>query len=212
MTQAYPPEPWLLRGRLRVAVWLVPTAALPPLAEELYGTVRPVRLGGRTVVGTAWVEYGPGGVLEYNELLCAVLVRSGPRPRVSIMQIWVDSIASRDGGRALWGIPKELARFRFAGELAHADVDEAPLADATVRQGPLLPGRWRLGFRVVQSLRGAPKTSPVRATARLSFGRSQWTVSAESPLRYLAGRRPVLTMTASEFRMTFGEATAPGRS
>jgi hypothetical protein len=112
----------------------------------------------------------------------------------------------------LWGIPRQLARFRFTGELAHAEIDEGALADATLPDGPQLPGRWPLGFRVVQSLHGASKTSRVRATARLSFGRSQWRVDGQSPLRYLAGRRPVLTMTASDFAMSFGEATAPGGS
>ena len=203
----YPPEPWALRGQLRLAVWLVPVRDLPVLPPELSPAVRVVRLGRRAIVGAAWVQYEPGGVLHYNELLAAVLTRVGLRPRVTIMHIWVDSVTSRDGGRALWGIPKDLATFAFDGEQARADGDEGPLAEATVTRGVRLPGRWPLGFRVVQSLHGKPRTSRVKATARLSVGRSRWTIDG-GPLRYLAGRRPVLTATAGDFRMLFG-ATMP---
>ena len=202
----YPPEPWALRGQLRLAVWLVPVRDLPLLPPELSPAVRVVRVGRRAIVGAAWVQYEPGGVLHYNELLAAVLTRVGLRPRVTIMHIWVDSVTSRDGGRALWGIPKDLATFAFDGEQARADGDEGPLAEATVTRGVRLPGRWPLGFRVVQSLHGTPRTSRVKATARLSAGRSRWTIDG-GPLRYLAGRRPVLTATAGDFRMLFGATT-----
>jgi Acetoacetate decarboxylase (ADC) len=204
----YPPEPWALRGQLRVAVFLVPARDLPTIPPELADAVRVIRLGRRAIVGAAWVEYEPGGVLAYKELLASVLMRDGLRPRVTITHIWVDSVASRDGGRALWGIPKDLARFEFTsvsiGEHASAALDTGPLAEVTVTPGVRLPGRWPIGFRVTQSLHGRPKTSRVRATARLSIDRSQWTVPAGGPLRYLAGRRPLLTATAADFRMTFG--------
>jgi hypothetical protein len=203
----YPPEPWSLRGRMRIAVWLVPVRDLPARPPELAGAVRLVRVGSRALVGAAWVEYEPGSVLVYRELLAAVLQRAGLAPRVTIVHIWVDSVASRDGGRVLWGIPKDLARFDFAGRTVSAELDGEPLAAATVRPGVRLPGRWPIGFRLVQSLHGAPKTSRVRATARLSLGRSQWTVPAGGPLRYVAGRRPVLTVTAADFRMTFGASS-----
>jgi Acetoacetate decarboxylase (ADC) len=174
------------------------------MPTELSPAVRVVRLGRRAVVGAAWVRYEPGGVLHYNELLAAVLTRQGARPRITITNIWVDSVESRDGGRALWGIPKDLARFEFHGDDARAEREQATLAAATVKRGLRLPGRWPLGFRVVQSRNGAPKTSRVRANAWLSLGRSRWSVPADGPLGYLAGRRPLLTATAGEFRMLFG--------
>ena len=64
---------------------------------------------------------GPGSDLTYSELLVARRARStsdgaGSIPRLSgplrasleITDIWVDSPASRNGGRELWAIPKEL--------------------------------------------------------------------------------------------------------
>ena len=54
-------------------------------------------------------------MLSYRELMTTVLVRRGLRVLPTITHIWVDSETSRDGGRALWGIPKGLASFVFDG-------------------------------------------------------------------------------------------------
>lgn len=76
----YPPEPWRLRGQLHLTVWRVGAAALPPLPAG----PAPVRVGAIALVGTAWVDYEPGGVLSYRELLAAVLVRRAARPLLSV--------------------------------------------------------------------------------------------------------------------------------
>ncbi|WP_308431733.1 acetoacetate decarboxylase family protein [Amycolatopsis acidiphila] len=65
--------------------------------------MRPVTVLGRAVVATAFVDYLPGGLLPYHELLAAVVVRRGRRLGLTITDIWVDSPASRAGGRELWG-------------------------------------------------------------------------------------------------------------
>ena len=54
-------------------------------------------------------ELRAGQRLTYHELLVARLVRAGRSAHVRITDIWVDSPASRDGGRSLWAIPKHLA-------------------------------------------------------------------------------------------------------
>ena len=71
---------------------------------------RPRRIGPRpdgTYVA-AFVSYEPGSPLTYSELLIARVL---DRRQVEITDIWVDSVVSRDGGRALWAIPKELYDF-----------------------------------------------------------------------------------------------------
>lgn len=113
----YPEQPWHLAGQMYLSLWLEPRSELPQVVP---GTV-PVTAFGRGVVGAAWVVYEDESVLHYNELLRAVLVRDGRRPRACITDIWVDNEASLAGGRALWGIPKERAVF----ELDRADVLEA---------------------------------------------------------------------------------------
>ena len=216
----YPPEPWDLRGQMYVSIWSVPRAVLPSLPEGLTRVVRPVTIGGRGLIGAAWVVYEPGGVLHYRELLAAVLVRDGLRPRVSITDIWVDSQASLAGGRELWGIPKDLAELEItdavsasAGTGAGTDAVSAstgtgagPIAGARVTPGRRLPGRWPTGFSVAQLLGGRVHTTPVRGRAGLQTGSAKWDVDPAGPLAYLAGRQPLLTLALRDFRLVFGTA------
>ena len=90
---SYPPEPWVLCGQMHVSVWLPPRGSRP--SHPVPSGIRRLLVAGRTVVGTAWVDYQPGGVLAYRELLAAMLVRDGVRPRATITGIWVDSVPSR---------------------------------------------------------------------------------------------------------------------
>jgi len=209
----YPPEPWHLRGQMYVSVWSLPRAALPPLPDPLPAEVRPLTVAGRGFVGTAWVDYGPDGVLEYRELLSAVLVRRGGRPLVTIVDIWVDSPASRDGGRELWGIPKELATLDIHPAAdARSTTDPRPttdarasgIAEARLSSGPRLPGRWPTRFSVIQELGGRTRTTPVRSRAALQLGKAAWQVVGDGPLAYLAGREPFLTIALRDFDLQFG--------
>ncbi|GAA3227957.1 acetoacetate decarboxylase family protein [Dactylosporangium siamense] len=199
--RSYPPSPWSLRGRMHVSVWAVPLASVPAVPSA----VRPFRLFGRAFIGTAWVDYQPGGDLSYRELLSAVLTRDGWRPRVTITHIWVDSVASRDGGRELWGIPKDLASFSLSGTAASALTPDGAIASARL-SGRGLPPRLPVGFRVLQDLAGRLVTTPVRSTARYGPARVAWTIAPDGPLRFLAGRRPLLSFVAADFRMRFGTA------
>ncbi len=207
----YPPEPWELRGQMHVSVWLVPRAT--NTSRSMPAGTRRLFVAGREVVGTAWVDYQPGGVLTYRELLAATLIRDGGWPLSTITGIWVDSMPSRDGGRALWAIPKDLAEFTFDGSgdvSAAAHIDGRPIASASVRRGVRLPGRWPIRFRVVQDRNGQPQTTRVRGTARIRIGRSDWRIAPDGPLAYLRGLRPRVTVTLADFRMTFG--SPPARS
>ncbi|MDI1463040.1 acetoacetate decarboxylase family protein [Catellatospora sp. KI3] len=200
---AYPPQPWSLRGQMYVSVWLVPVDRLPPVPPEVAAAVRLVRLGRFALVGTAWVDYQPGGDMAYRELLGAVLMRAGLRPRVTITHIWVDSADSRDGGRELWGIPKDLADFELTGTEAAAVTAGQPIATASIRRSRLAL-RLPIGFRVVQALAGPALTTPVRARARCGPARLTWQIAPDGPLGFLAGRRPLLSLAATDFDMRFG--------
>jgi hypothetical protein len=136
--------------------------------------------------------------------MSTVLVRRGWRLLPTITHIWVDSEVSRDGGRALWGIPKQLATFTFAGRSFAAADGDGPIASGTVRPIAWLPGRWSLGFRLVQWLDGAAKVSPVRARARLGIARASLDADPSGPLAFLAGRRPLVSFSVGDFRMSFG--------
>jgi hypothetical protein len=210
----YPPEPWHLRGQMYLSVFLIPRGRLPQLPPVLDQAVRPVTAGGRVAVGAAWVRYEPGGVLHYRELLSAVLVHERGRPRVSITDIWVDSVASREGGRNLWGIPKEMAGFTIDAEnepLVDASAtlpDDTRIGSALVRLKRRLPGRLPLGFTVAQALGGSVRRTPVRGRGGLRTTDAAWQADPDGPLGYLAGRRPVLSLAITDFWLTFGRDPA----
>jgi hypothetical protein len=198
----YPPEPWDLRGHGYIALWLVPTRALPALPAG----VTPVSLLGRCLVATAFVDYLPGGLLPYHELLVAPLVRQGARVGVSITDIWVDSAASRAGGRELWGIPKEMAEFDLThGSSFHgsARVGDTVLASADGTRGK---GGARPPFPVLgstfQTLAGALARTPLRAGGRIHLARATWHVAG--PLEWLRPYRPFLTVATTDFTLRFG--------
>ncbi|WIM94060.1 acetoacetate decarboxylase family protein [Actinoplanes oblitus] len=207
----YPPEPWHLRGQMYLSVFLIPMRAVPPLPEVLGAAARPLSFGGRAAVGAAWVDYQPGGVLHYRELLSAVLTHERGRPRVSITDIWVDSVASRDGGRRLWGIPKELAEFTLEADEDLVDAQAAapggaPIGSALIRLKRRVPGRFPLGFTVAQALGEQVRRTPVRGRAGLRTSNAAWRPDPDGPLAYLAGRRPVLNLAVTDFWLVFGRS------
>jgi acetoacetate decarboxylase len=163
--------------------------------------------------GAAFVDYGGDGVLSYHELLVARLVRSGRTPRVRVTDIWVDSVQSRDGGRSLWAIPKDLAdlslsdsgapvaRTSFAGsvdglQLASGSFTAVPRA-ALVRT-PFVSTLTQLrddGTEVLSKMSGSSKALPCRAS---------WVFPESSPLAWLGGRKPLLSFRLDDLRLTFG--------
>jgi hypothetical protein len=199
---SYPPEPWDLQGLGYVALWLVPTRVLPPLPDG----VRAVSVLGRSVVATGFVDYQPGGLLPYHEVLAAPLVRRGFGVGLSITDIWVDSAASKAGGRELWGIPKEMADFSMTHSPAFhgvARVDDELVAEARVsprRVSLRLP--FPLRGTAWQTLNGALARTPLRATGRVRPAKGAWRVGG--PLAWLAPYRPFATISAVDFGLRFG--------
>ncbi|MET9101196.1 acetoacetate decarboxylase family protein [Streptomyces antibioticus] len=201
---AYPDEPWHLAGQMYLSLWAVRRAAIPPVAPGL----RPLTVAGRGLVGAAWVVYENDSVLHYSELLRAVLVRDGARARVCVTDIWVDSEASMAGGRALWGIPKEMAAFDAertdGGASFTARTGQGVLATGRCIERGRLPGRWPLAYKVAQSLDGRIKTSPVRSRAELRRARAEWTAPAGSPVAALGDRPPLISLALRDFTLRFG--------
>lgn len=196
---------------MTVGVGTIPQDLVQPRVAD---GLRVVSLRGRTLIGTAWVDYLEGGDLTYHEFLVAVPVLQRRRrpwrlglPAVTILDIWVDSPPSRDGGRVLWGIPKELATFpsfsreRFAMTLAELAL---PAARARWRPGVRLPGRWPFALAVVQALRGQLTTTGVRARGAIRTGRLESCIDPQGPLAYLDSARPLLAVRLDGVRMRFG--------
>jgi hypothetical protein len=195
---SYPAEPWDLHGHAYIGAWLVPVADLPAPHSP---ATEPLTIFGRGIVGTAFFVYEQPSPLTYDEIMATVLVRQGWRIRVSITHIWVNSPASRDGGRALWAIPKQLADFDVAAHRSYVAHGIGSLAINRVRR---LPGALPAGFRIAQDRDGAVLVSPVKGSMRFGVASGHWWFAAVGPLAFLRGRKPLLTLTARPFRLLFG--------
>jgi hypothetical protein len=171
----YPPEPWDLRGEALLTFWL--TGRTPV---------------GRGVVCTAFVDYHPGGLLPYHELLVSTPARWG----VTIPLIWVDSAASRAGGRELWGIPKEMAAFPdpyTAEGIASARFTRPRRGLPVAAVG-----------RTVQPWQGEVVRAGLKASATVTPVRAAWEFERTGPLAFLRHRRPLLSLAVRDLRMRFG--------
>ncbi len=121
------------------------------------------------MVGAALVDYAPGSVVTYNELLVSFLTREGRKLVSTLSHIWVDSPESVAGGRELWAIPKGLARFERDGDSATVDVEGRRAASLDARVGGrLLPGWQSFSLTTAQKLEGRSvlATNAARAHAR----------------------------------------------
>ena len=183
----YPPSPWTLRGQLFLSLWRVR----------------------HRLVGTAFVDYQEGSELTYAELLRATPARVGRRLAVTITDIWVDSPASRDGGRALWAIPKDLADFTlkhgpvFGGE---ARDEHGSLTSAEFVVGRGLPGRLPFRSRTAQRPGdGETVLAPMSGTARIRRARARWDFPPDGPFADLCGRRPLVSVVLEDFALRFGD-------
>jgi hypothetical protein len=194
----FPSPPWSLRGQMWLSLFPVRTGT-PDRPPGLYGA--------------AFVDYVEGSVLTYRELLLARLVRDGAMPRVHVTDIWVDSVASRDGGRALWAIPKELAELHIGSRRpgpvtltsCDANINGSALAAARFTE-PRVPSlRTPFRFTVLQRREdGSPVAAAVSGTSCNLPVRARWDFGAHGPLAWLQGRRPVASFRLGDFRLTFG--------
>jgi hypothetical protein len=130
---------------------------------------------------------------------------------VAVTHIWVDSPASAAGGRALWGIPKELGTFRVeagAGFETNLTAKNGSIASFQFVRRVALPSRWRIAGRTAQTLEGRLKLTTFRALGRVQFGRGTWDFKESGPLRFLRERKPLLSLRFEHMMVRFGNRSA----
>lgn len=112
----YLPAPWTLRGQAMATLHLIDIArARPFVPPEL--KIVPV-LPGKTLGVVLMASYSGLSTLAYNELIVApALTRHRWRLGFWISHIYVNHPDSMEGGRAIWGLPKEMMRPSWTSEM-----------------------------------------------------------------------------------------------
>ncbi|PSF35452.1 acetoacetate decarboxylase [Aphanothece hegewaldii CCALA 016] len=108
----YPSTPWHLKGKALMNLhWVSLEESCLVIPPEL--TIIPI-LPGKTIGGVYLASYQAGSILEYNELIVVpALVRYHQHIGFWISHIYVDNEDSMRGGREIWGLPKEIADFKW---------------------------------------------------------------------------------------------------
>jgi acetoacetate decarboxylase len=186
---AYPPAPWRLVGRVVVVV--APVAldvarALVPAPLRLVPA-----LPGHALVTVLLGLYGERSTLRYAELAGVVgPVLGAGAPAGLVHAIYVDDARSRAGGRALWGVPKELAEFRWRpGAVEVDDAGGAALLRASWRE-PRIQVPLPAALPFAGALHGAVRRGRLAGTLRLAPARVALELAPGSPLAALRLGRP----------------------
>ena len=191
---AFPSPPWHLRGQL----WGSLFRAQPPGEEA-------------GVFAVAFIGYEPGGTLAYSELLVARRADEGGLA-LTVRDLWVDSAESREGGRALWGLPKEMATFvRDPGGLGpvnrtfwSAQDGRRPLATAEFLDSSALALRGPVrGSTSQPTLSAGTRVATVHGSARGLPCLAHWSFDRTGALGWLADRPPLFSWRLRDFDVTF---------
>ncbi|HEU4323666.1 MAG TPA: acetoacetate decarboxylase family protein [Roseiflexaceae bacterium] len=191
--RVYPPPPWQLAGE---CWWGLFRADRPvPLPDGL----RPV-LGARQLL-LGLVRYR-AGTLCYDELIVGALALRGLTPGIWVHDIWVDSPVSMAGGRAIWGLPKQLASFHWPGAgVTVADGDGILAALDLARPAMPLPP---LPAGVVAFGRRKDGLLPFPISGWFCPGLGAMRLTHWSPrFGYHLDQRPLARLAAYPFRATF---------
>ncbi|MCX6400106.1 MAG: acetoacetate decarboxylase family protein [Propionibacteriales bacterium] len=198
---SYPPAPWHMHGSLWLSVF-----RLREDADERHPAGQ---------YGVALVSYEEPSPLTYHELLVARTTRAADgKGAVTITDIWVDSTASRAGGRALWAIPKDLCDFdmesTFRGPVTSTDwtalAGRSPIVDASFTDVSRAAPRVPFSGRVVQpGIAEHPETAHVvmKGSAKALPCRARWSFASDGPLGFLGQARQLGSFRMSSFRLAF---------
>ncbi|MGI8712971.1 MAG: acetoacetate decarboxylase family protein [Solirubrobacteraceae bacterium] len=201
---AYPPAPWQLQGQANFHLLAVQAAHLPATPDGF----SPLIIGGRGLAIAGWVDYQSGSILNYGELLAAVVGRWAGGLSATVTHMWVDSPESCAGGRELWGYPKRVATFELAinpsGTARACEPGGAELARGSFQSLIIAP--WSIGRTggTVQPLNGRLVGVRSRVRSRPALGRGSISAPPDSPLAFVNGARRLISFGLRDVEFTFG--------
>ncbi|MFQ5796365.1 MAG: acetoacetate decarboxylase family protein [Candidatus Bipolaricaulia bacterium] len=199
-----PSPPWRLFGRAHLIITLNRTGRIAPVIPDPL-QLRSFQGWTPGVMGIVSYEESPVGA--YDEFFLApARVRYAGRSGLFVSHIWVDSEPSQAGGRRIWGLAKERARFdRHAHGITVRRGNLEVMTLGFPEFGPTIPIRGSVRFL---SLQGEDVLSwRVTVRGRLRIGRCRWRIPGDSPIAGLRlGPKP-MTIELNRFESTVASPT-----
>ena len=193
-----PAAPWTLAGEFVVAL-VRGRASGPPPPPGLR------RVPGPGLLVAARYDASPVG--PYLELALAEPARLGPRLGMCVTTMVVTTSQSRLGGRANWGLPKELGTLDWSSD-GPTTVLRWVERDIVVRATPVGPPLPTLvPLRALQRRADGPVMAPVRVSGRARTAKVEVSAPVGDPWSPVTGKH--LGAVVSGGRLVMGEPRQP---
>ena len=195
----YPQAPWTLKGYAFIGLQPIDIDRVRPLIPSELGIISV--WPGKTVGGVYLSSYGPSSVLEYNELIVvAALTSYAGEFGGWISHIYVDNPDSVAGGREIWGLPKELAEFKWEGDRVTVHQENQRLCSLNYsRQG--IGWRQWLAASAFSTLESNLVSFKSEFESQLGFVSSKLEVPVESPFASLGLGQAWLTVHCDDLHL-----------
>ncbi|MBW4424357.1 MAG: acetoacetate decarboxylase family protein [Nostoc desertorum CM1-VF14] len=196
----YPQTPWTLQGYAIQTLHLVNVDQVRPLipSELEIISVWP----GKTLASVYLSNYSSGSVLEYSELIVAPAVVNYQRKIGGwVSHIYVDNADSVAGGREIWGLPKELAKFTWQqGNHVTVYQENRKLCSFNYNQQSLAWRQWLTASAF--SAKGADLLIfPAEFESVLGLISSNLEIPSESPFSGIGLGQPWLTVRCEQMNL-----------
>lgn len=207
---SYPQPPWTLKGDAFQTLQLLDVARVRPLIPSELNIISV--LPGKTVGGVYLSKYGSASVLEYSELIIvAGFLSYKGKFGGWISHIYVDNADSVDGGREVWGLPKELAQFTWTENSVTVSQENKLLCRLDYnRQGFGLP--QKLSASAFSRKGSNLLIFPAQVEAHFGLVSSKLEIPATSPFAALNISQPLLTVHSCRQNLIVDAPTVVGQT
>lgn len=200
----YPPAPWHLYGSALQSFYLIDLETariLVPIDLEIVSI-----LPGKTLGGLYLSVYDAQSTLSYHELIVvSALVRYQGKIGSWISHIYVDHPDSVQGGRNIWGLPKEMADFNWDDHHIKVSQGHTGLCQAKYSQTgvPLsLWNKYNICGNVFSRLDQDILKFQGNFETRLKWIQCRLSIPSESPFSLLKLDNPLLTLQMRDLHLT----------
>lgn len=195
----YPQTPWQLQGHAIQTLHLVDIDRVRSLIPNELNIISV--WPGKTLASVYLSDYQSGSVLEYRELIVAsALVSYQGKIGSWISHIYVDHPDSVAGGREIWGLPKELAKFTWNENSVTVHQENLLLCSLKYQQ-PSWLWRQRFGTSGFSVMGGDLLNFPVEFESSWGLLGCQLDISSESPFGGINLVQPFLTVRSEDLRL-----------
>ncbi len=211
---SYPPAPWHLYGTALAsfqAIDLAIARQFVPIDFDLV-TVLP----GKTLGCLYLSAYDWNSTLQYHELIVApALVRYQGKIGAWISHIYVDNPQSVEGGRNIWGLPKQMADFTWDDRQVTVSQDSNCLC--RVDRSPLeLPLSWWDNFKISGNVFGGLERDILSfqgdVTTGLKWTLSSLTIPPTSPFASIDFSHPLLSVRCDPLQLIANKPSIVGQA